>query len=128
MILLDTHAWIWWLGETGQLSAEAEAAIDAADQVLISTISTWEIALLVKADRLRLSLPVESWVSSSAEVPQVRFVPPSNAIMLESVALPEPLHRDPADRILVATARLRSVPLVTRDAKLRAYPHVRTIW
>ncbi len=131
MILLDTHVWLWWLSGAGGLSTAASTAIDEAidaDGVTVSTISTWEIALLVDRERLTLRIPVGEWIEASEAVPSLSFVPPSNRIMLESVALPGQFHRDPTDRIIVATARMEGMSVVTKDTKIQDYPHVQSLW
>ena len=131
MILLDTHAWLWWLGDSESLSHAASSAIDEAIRgsgVAVSTISTWEIALLIARGRLKIRIPVGEWVATSEAIENLSFVSPSNSIMLESVALPGDFHSDPADRVIVATARVGGMPVVTKDTKLRDYPHVEAIW
>ena len=131
MILLDTHAWVWWLSAPESLPEPSRLAIDEArrhSRLLVSSISVWEVALLVSKGRLQLTLPVEDWISKAEALSFLKFVPVDNAIALRSVHLPGSLHPDPADRIIVATAMDRRVALVTKDERLRAYPHVKTIW
>jgi PIN domain nuclease of toxin-antitoxin system len=96
--------------------------------VLISSISAWEVALLVIKKRLTLSLDVTDWIAKSEGLPFIQFIEISNSIAVKSVNLPQPLHSDPADRIIIATALTAGVPLVTKDKKLINYPHVKTIW
>jgi PIN domain nuclease of toxin-antitoxin system len=131
MIVLDTHAWLWFISEPEILSKKAAKAVSAAVKekcVFVSSISAWEVALLVVNKRLKLSLDVTDWVAKSENLPFIQFISVSNAIAIKSVNLPQPLHPDPADRIIIATALSTGVPLVTKDKKLLNYPHVKTIW
>lgn len=131
MIVLDTHALVWWAAGDAQLSRAARDAIEAEGQdgqILVSAISAWEVAMLAKAGRLALTMDAEAWLDTVAQVPAIRFVPVDVRISVQSVDLPGEFHKDPADRIIVATARHHSVPLVTADLKIRDYPHVQTIW
>lgn len=131
MILLDTHAWVWWVSSPDLLSATAQKAIDDAvkkNSVFISSISSWEVALLVKQGRLELDRPVQEWIAATEMQDFCDFVPISNAVAIESVNLPEPLHRDPADRMIIATARIHRWELVTKDGKMHEYPHITTLW
>ncbi len=131
MIVLDTHTWIWFISKPEVLSKRAKKAVSAAVEeksVLISSISAWEVALLVKQKRLTLSLDVTDWIAKSEGLPFIQFIEISNSIAVKSVNLPQPLHPDPADRIIIATALSAGVPLVTKDKKLLNYPHVKTIW
>lgn len=132
MILLDTHTWVWWVSDPGELSAAARAALDDAaargGPVYLSAISTWEVAMLVAKGRLELTLDVEDWIAHSEAVDLIEFVPVTNHIALRSVALPDGAPADPADRLIVATARYLGIPLVTRDRRLHDYAHVNTVW
>ena len=132
MIVLDTHALLWWAsGDKVQLSAAAAHAIDeerAGGQIMVSSISAWELAMLVDRGRVALSMDIEEWLSVVSRIEAVNFVPVDNEIGVKSVALPGAFHKDPADRIIVATARKLAAPLVTADEEIRRYPHVRTIW
>jgi PIN domain nuclease of toxin-antitoxin system len=131
MIVLDTHIWLWWISNPDQLSPAARDAIDLAvtgKGVIISSISVWEVALLVKKGRLKLSVEVRDWVRKTEDLPFVRFVPVDNTITLRSVDLPDNFHPDPADRIITATAMTMGLPLVTKDDKIRNYQHLKTIW
>jgi PIN domain nuclease of toxin-antitoxin system len=132
MIVLDTQVLFWWLSETRrELTRNAREAIEAEEnggEILVSSMSAWEIALLVAARRLTLSVDVADWLAAAAAIDVVRFVPLDNTIAVASINLPGVLHRDPADRIIAATARHFQAPLVTKDARLLAYPHVVTIW
>ena len=131
MIVLDTHAWIWWLANPDEISRAAREAIDREierEEVLISSISSWEIALLVRKGRLELTMPVEDWVARSEALPFIQFVPLDNRIALRSNQLPGEIHDDPADRIIIATALTLGTPLVSKDTRIRDYPHVMTIW
>lgn len=132
MIVLDTHALLWWAtGDDTQLSSVAAQAIAAemhGGQIVVSSISSWELAMLVARGRIDLSMDIEAWLSVVDEIEAVRFAPVDNEIAVKSIALPGEFHKDPADRIIVATARKLAAPLVTADEKIRAYPHVRTVW
>jgi PIN domain nuclease of toxin-antitoxin system len=130
MIVLDTHIWVWLVSSPELLSESALTAISkgmSEQTLLISTISTWEVALLVRKKRLELTMDVSDWVVKSERLPFFRFVPVDNAIAIRSVNLPEPLHSDPADRIIISTAIGEGADLVTKDTKLINYPHVKTI-
>jgi len=132
MIVLDTHVLYWWLSERfDELTPPAREAInreEEAGEILVSSISAWEIALLLQKRRLRLSVDLHVWLEAAAEINGLRFVPVDNAIAVESSILPGDLHGDPADRIVTATARHFDAALVTKDRRLLSYPHVRTIW
>lgn len=132
MIVLDTHALLWWVeGDTAKLSVRARREIGAEREIggiIVSSITAWEIALLVSKRRLGLAADVDLWLAKVARVDGLRFAPIDNEIAVAAVNLPGQLHRDPADRIIVATARHYDASLVTGDQQLRAYPHVKTIW
>lgn len=131
MIVLDTHVLIWWAAGDPQLSRAARDAIEAEAQdgeILVSAISAWEVAMLAKAGRLALTMEAEVWLDTVAQVRAIRFVPVDVGISIQSVQLPGEFHKDPADRIIVATARRHSAPLISADMKIRGYPHVQTIW
>ena len=132
MIVIDTHVLVWWVSESGALSTAAKRAIKNAtksgSEVLISSISAWEIAMLVEKGRLVLSMDVERWLDEVAQIDGVRFVPVDNEIGIKSAVLPGTFHKDLADRMIVATARKLAVPLVTADEKIIRYEHVKTIW
>ncbi|CAE6710230.1 type II toxin-antitoxin system VapC family toxin [Paraburkholderia haematera] len=131
MIVLDTHTLVWWVTGDPTLSKKAKTAIAhemAGGEILVSAISAWEIAMLVERERLLLSMDVSSWLATVSAIETVRFVPVDVEIATKSVDLPGEFHKDPADRMIVATARKFAVPLVTKDEKIRAYPHVKTVW
>ena len=96
--------------------------------IIISSISTWEIALLTDKKRLKLSIDTRDWIRKTEALPFVRFVPVDNTIALRSITLPGDFHPDPADRIITATAMTMGLPLVTKDEKILGYPHIKTIW
>lgn len=132
MIVLDTHALLWWAsGAREQLSSAALQAIEgemSGGQIMVSSISAWELAMLVAKGRVALSMDIGEWLAVLGEIAEVAFVPVDNDIAVKSASLPGEFHKDPADRIIVATARKLAAPLVTADEKIRAYPHVRTVW
>lgn len=131
MIVLDTHALVWWVNGDAALSKKAKSAIEReldGGQIIVSAISAWEIAMLVEHEKLVLSMDVLSWLGNVGQIDTVRFMPVDVEIGVKSTALPGEFHKDPADRMIVATARKLNVPLVTRDEKIRAYKHVKTIW
>lgn len=131
MIVMDTHVWVWFVSNPELLSKAAKKSIDAAmekKEILISSISAWEVALLVAKKRLKLTLDVTDWIARSEKLPFFRFIPVDNSVAVKSVNLPQPLHSDPADRIIIATAITIGAPVVTKDEKLLNYPYVTTIW
>ena len=84
--------------------------------------------MLVARDRVALAVDTDQWLELVGQIEAVRFVPVDNDISVRSVELPGEFHKDPADRIIVATARSLGAPLVTADEKIRAYTRLRTIW
>lgn len=131
MIVLDTHILVWWVTGDAALSKKAKSVIEREQdggEIIVSAISAWEITMLVEKDRLVLSMDVSSWLATVAEIEGVKFLPVDVEIANKSVVLPGEFHKDPADRMIVATARKLAVPVVTKDEKIQSYPHVKTIW
>ncbi len=119
--LLDTHVLIWWLQGDGPLSKAQRRVLESADAdapLRVSDISLWEIATLHSLRRIRLSLPLREWLERAVAPPLVRRHGISPAIAAEVAALPDSFHRDPADRILVATARIVGATLLTHDRRI----------
>ena len=129
MIVLDTHIWVWWVHEDERLTQAQREAIAAneTDTVGVSAISCWEIAKLVEYGRLELPSPLEEWFEQALNYPGVQLLALTPEIAIESTRLPGEFHRDPADQIIVATARVYGCSLVTSDDKLLNYSHVTTI-
>ncbi|MCP4274467.1 MAG: type II toxin-antitoxin system VapC family toxin [Gammaproteobacteria bacterium] len=132
MVVIDTHILIWFVNGSEQLSKFAQDTINQTiasdDEIIISSISTWEIAMLINKDRLVLSMDIESWLNNIENIQGFRFAPVDNEIAFKSTQLPGEFHKDPADRMIVATARKLAVPLITADQKIRQYKHITTIW
>ena len=131
MILLDTHVWLWWLHAPEKLSPRAQAALREAEDrraIRVSAISVWEVAVKVELGKLTLPMDILSWYElANADRPTI-IEPLIPEDLVASTLLPGSLHRDPADRIIVAVARRCSAHLVTRDRKLLDDPHVETLW
>ncbi len=131
MIVLDTHAWLWWLHNPRRLSRTARDAIvhaTANGEAIVSAISVWEVALKVSLGKMTLGEDIRSWYARAREEEGISVESVGPAEALESAELPEPFHRDPADRLIVALARRLDAALVTDDRKILDYPHVQTIW
>lgn len=131
MILLDTHALVWWLTESPGLSNAAKRAIrrhSGPGDIAVSAISVLEIATAARRGRLQFTVPVEQWLSDMRCIPQLRLEPVSADIAALAGSVVDPMHGDPADRMIVATATVLGVPLVTADERLRSLPALTTIW
>ena len=131
MIILDTHVWIWWVSNPDLLSPEARMLIDKAvveKKIYISSMSCWEVAMLVAKGRLQLTMEVGDWIRASETLPFIQFVPVTNAIALKAVRLPLKSLVDPIDRIIIATALVLDLVLLTKDKKIRKEAPVKTAW
>lgn len=129
--LLDTHAWVWWVTEDRRLSPAARRAIDrgqADDNLALSLISIWEVAKKVEKGQLVIDRPITDWLDLASLRPGLHLAELTRPILTESCRLPSPFHGDPADQIIVATARDRDAVLVTKDRQIRQYPYVRCVW
>jgi PIN domain nuclease of toxin-antitoxin system len=128
--VLDTHAWVWWVEHDGRLG---HPVIDALDELpadarpSICDISLWEVAMLVERGRLSFGIPLSDWLAAAAHPRSVQILPVTPQIAGAVAALPSTFHRDPADRLIVATCRVLKSPLVTHD---RAITRTRlvTLW
>ena len=132
MIVLDTHTLLWWVSDQSKLSSPGRRAINRESKrsggLLVSSISTWEIAMLVARSRLTLRVELDELIAQLEKIEAIKFVPVNNKIALSATLLPEPLHKDPADRMIIATAKSAGCQLVTADRKILDYQHVETIW
>lgn len=129
MIVLDTHIFVWWVNESERLPKRHLERIESeTDGLGVSAISLWEISKLVQLGRLELETPLEEWLDLALAYPRVLVVPLSPSIAIESTRLPQPFHKDPADEVIVATARVLDCPLVTLDGKILDYLHVKRVF
>jgi PIN domain nuclease of toxin-antitoxin system len=119
--LLDTHIWLWWIGGERHLSKREMTSLDelsAEQRPFISDISLWEVAVLLELGRWNVAIPFESWLKAACHPRTVEILPITQDIAAEIARLPATFQRDPADRIIVSTARARDIPLFTRDRRI----------
>lgn len=132
MIILDTHVLVWWVNGGDKLSQCARKTIEGERagnaRILVSAISAWEIAMLIAKGRLTLTMGIDDWLETVSSIEGVSFEAIQPDVAVQSVRLPGKFHSDPADRMIVALARHHSAPLVTADARIGGYKHVRTVW
>ena len=106
--LLDTHTWVWWHMNPQKLSRQVTKLIGDTtryDELLLSAISPWEFCKLLEKGRIAISCSPEDWLNAAFDLPKFRLVPLSPVLAYRSTVLPQPFHDDPADQIIVATAR-----------------------
>lgn len=123
-LLLDTHVWIWLLAGHEMIRPKQKKLIEEAASeslIAIAAISTWEIAMLVAKGRIILEEPVLSWLQVALNLPGVELKPLTPDIAVESSQLPGDFHGDPADRLIVATARVHQLTLLTHEEKILTY-------
>jgi len=125
LLLLDTHVWIWLMSESARLaSSKSLQVIQRASKLgslRIAAISAWEVGMLEAKNRISFPIPCLDWVNQALNAPGVSLVPLLPEIAIESSRLPGTFHGDPADRILVASARKLGAHLVTDDSKIKKY-------
>jgi PIN domain nuclease of toxin-antitoxin system len=129
--VLDTHAWVWWVTGDRRLSRRARTAIDRAasrGELYLSIFSVWEMAKKVEKGQLALDRALDEWLDAALATEGLQVADLTRAVLVDSCRLPQPFHGDPADQMIVATTRSLSASLVTKDARLRDYSHVRTVW
>ncbi len=123
-IIIDTHVFLWLMEGSSELQPSEIELINKIvnnGQVLVASISIWEIAMLQKLGKITLSTPIKDWVEQSLNQTGIVIVTFDVAILIESVFLPGNFHKDPADRMIVATSRIKKVPLLTRDRRILDY-------
>ncbi len=128
MIVLDTHAWIWWVADPARLSSAAKRAIEKARVRGVCAISVWELAVLIERGRLVLDREVTDWVRDALALPGVELLPLTPEIALAAGGAVLELHGDPADRMIAATALAHRARLVTKDERLRVVRTLDTVW
>lgn len=129
MIVLDTHVWISHVQDSQRLGAEQQRIIEQNEDsgIGVCAISLWEISKAVELGRLSFSVPLEDWFAIALSYPGISLLPLTPRIAVESTRLPGSFHRDPADQLIVATARVLDCPVVTRDSKILSYTHVKLL-
>jgi len=123
-LLLDTHVLVWLVEGLETLPEASREIVDEAARthgVAVSAISFWEVAMLGARRRISLSKPIGEWREQALAAPGLDEVAITGAVGIEAVQLPGQFHDDPADRLIVATARLNGMRLATRDARLLRY-------
>jgi PIN domain nuclease of toxin-antitoxin system len=129
VIVLDTHAWLWWLAAPERLSDAAREAIDRAPRIGVSTLSAWEIATLVARGRVSLDRDVGLWVRQGLADERVESLAPSAEVAVAAGLLDtRSFPGDPVDRLIYATARSAAATLITRDEAIRAFDSASTLW
>lgn len=127
-LLLDTHVWIWTQENSDAIGAKARSLLETtSDDLCVSSISSLEIARLVAGGMLELKGSLDRWVRMAIDSLEARSIDVDHRIAIEAYKLPGRFHKDPADRMLVATARVHELILVTADERILAYKSVRTL-
>lgn len=131
MLILDTHAWIFWVNNPGDIPRRSLTLIDKfmkKNEIFISSVSVWEVGLLVTKKRLKLTMDLNDWIKKSEGLSFINFVPVNNEIFIRSIFLSNNFHQDPADRIIVATSNILGARLITKDERIRNSGLTQAIW
>jgi PIN domain nuclease of toxin-antitoxin system len=132
VILLDTHILVWWVnGDKRRVSRKARQALEQhgkRNELLVSSISFFEITTLERRGRLHFKFPVVEWLANVRRLPEYCLEPLTDDVAERAAQLGDAFPGDPADRLIAATALIRAVPLVTYDEKLRETEYLPTIW
>ena len=129
--VLDTHVWIWWNMRPKKLSQKVRTLLSNPkhyEALLLSAISPWEFSKLLEKERIGISCNPEEWIAEALDMPKMRLVPLTPTIAYRSTSLPQPFHGDPADQIIVATAREENATILTKDKLIQNYKQVRCLW
>jgi len=129
--VLDTHVWIWWQVNPKKISRKVGSLLKHPahyEELLLSAISPWEFCKLLAKGRLGINCDPEKWLAAALDMPKLRIVALTPRIALASTTLPACFHDDPADQIIVATARVEQATLLTKDERIQEYRHVQSIW
>ncbi len=127
MIVLDTHAWIWWASHSRKLPARVRRRIDGEDELGVSAISCWEVGMLVMRGRLKLDRDVRAWVREALSLARVALLPLEPEVAVLAAQLPD-YGGDPADDLIVSTARSLEAPLATADSRISESGLVHVVW
>jgi PIN domain nuclease of toxin-antitoxin system len=129
VIILDTHAWLWWVVSAERLSEAAREAIDRTSRIGVPTIACFEVGTLAARARIRVKRPVDEWIRQALAHPRVEEVPLSAEIAIQAAALDrDAFPGDPADRIVYATALAIGAPLLSADRAIKAFDPARVVW
>ena len=129
--LLDTHVWIWWQVNPTKISKKVLALLgnpSRYEELLLSAISPWEFCKLLEKGRLGINCDPDKWLTTALDMPKLRIIPLTPRIALASTTLPDAFHDDPADQIIVASAREEQATMLTKDERIRSYRHVKCLW
>jgi len=129
VFLLDTNVWLWMVEDPAQIPAAIKSIVN--DPVnypfSLSATSVWEVAKKVSLGKLALAVPIQYWMKRATNESYIYILPLSIEVSLESTQLPGEFHKDPADQIIVATARHHNLTVLTGDRKIKSYAHVKTV-
>ena len=128
MIVLDTHAFVWWREENRLLSRRAKRAVESASRVIVPTVCCYELAALERRGRIRLDRGVSAWLRAALAAPSVESYPITTEIAIEAGCLPDTFPGDPIDRIIYATATSLRSRLITRDRRITDHDPASVIW
>lgn len=128
MILLDTHAWLWWCADRKKIPSSTVRKLAREKELFVSAISAWEVCVLVKKGRLRLRDEPRVALRALIDAEGIRMIAVTDAIAVEAALLPETFHGDPADRLITATAIQFGATLVTKDTAIADTKMIRTTW
>lgn len=129
MIIVDTHILLWWKLDDDSLQTEYKAILEdsSTEMIGISAVSLMEIICLYDRQRINLPEVPYSWIAGVMTEPKIAVIPISAQIAIDAFRLPGDFHKDPADRIIVASARILNCPILSQDAKILNYSHVKQI-
>lgn len=127
--LLDTHTWIWWNSNTRKLSRNVLKLLTMPESdILLSAVSVWEFSKLIELGKLRINCDGYHWITEALDYPNLELVGLTPEIFWHAANLPGQFHKDPADQMIVATARILNATILTRDKLISEYSHVRSSW
>ncbi len=127
MLLLDTCAYLLYYSAPELMPKTVRRKIETAEKFAVSLASVWEVAIKVQVGKLRLDLPVEDWVRRSLGNPNLLLMPITPTLAVYSTQLPVPFHKDPFDRVIVATAIQENLTVITRDERILSYPNLKVL-